>query len=444
MEEYRKNVTGSGGSLSKMVMALLSKQREKDKSKSKSGPKGKSTSSESNSSQSTQSSSEECTHCSRKGHDESKCWVKYPELRPAKKGSKKASISMMAVSKNSSAKTPATHWYLDSGSSDHFSPYEELFDDLKPLSKPIEIHTAEGTVYGIAKGRIQLSVKAGNEIIDVNLNNVLYAPDMQSNLLSTTVLYDLGYEISMKPGVGTRILKNDDVVAETVREGKLFRLAIPGPESMAMAAKTVQAEDVTVWHRRLAHMGEADVKKMENLAEGVKIKKGTNVGVCGNCMAGKQHRTPSREPGLRAKKPGELIHIDMSGQITPTTFGGFNYYGLFVDDASRKTYIAPMKTNGSAEMLVHLKLFAKMLETELGAKIKRIRTDGGSEYKRFVDAYLKEEGIKHEITAPYHPDQNGVVERANRTIMGRVRAIIEDAQFPKELWDEIAMTVVYL
>src|SRR2546423_96859 len=150
MEEYRKNITGSGGSLSKMVMALLSKQKEKS-SKSKASQKGKTAS---------QSSSEECTHCSRKGHDESKCWIKHPELRPTKKGSKKPTISMMAVSRNSLAKTPATHWYLDSGSSDHFSPYKELFDVLKPLSKPIEINTAEGTAYGIAKGRIQLSVKA--------------------------------------------------------------------------------------------------------------------------------------------------------------------------------------------------------------------------------------------------------------------------------------------
>jgi len=114
---------------------------------------------------------------------------------------------MMAVSRNSSAKTPATHWYLDSGSSDHFSPHEELFDVLRPLSKPIEINTAEGTAYGVAKGRIQLSAMAGDEVIDITLNNVLYAPEMQLNLLSATVLFDLGYEISMKPGVGTRILK---------------------------------------------------------------------------------------------------------------------------------------------------------------------------------------------------------------------------------------------
>src|SRR5271169_1936915 len=438
MEEYHKNVTGTGGSLSKMVMALLTKQRDKNQSKSKSNQKGKSSDSQS-------SSTEECSHCTRKGHTESKCWVKYPELRPAKKGNKKPPVSMMAVSRDTSlAKTPVNHWYLDSGSSDHFSPYEQLFDTLRYLPEPIEIDTAEGTAHGIARGRIHLAVKSGDESIDIILNNVLYAPDMQSNLLSTTVLYDLGYEISMKPGVGTRILRNGEVLAETIREGKLFRLAIPGPESMAMAARTIHAEDVTVWHRRLAHMGEADVKKMENLVEGVKIKKDSSLGVCGYCLAGKQHRNPSREQGLRAKKPGELIHIDMSGQITPTTLRGFNYYGLFVDDATRKTYIAPMKMNGSAEMLVHLKLFAKMLETELGAKIKRIRTDGGSEYKRFVDAYLKEEGIRHEVTAPYHPDQNGVVERANRTIMGRVRAIIEDAKFPRELWDEIAKTVVYL
>ena len=117
-------------------------------------------------------------------------------------------------------------------------------------------------------------------------------------------------------------------------------------------------------------MGEADVKKMENLVEGVKIKKGTNVGVCGSYMTGKQHCTPSRELSLHAKKPEELIHIDMSEQITPTTVNGANYYGLFIDDAIRMTYIAPMKTNGSAEMLIHIKLFAKQLETELGAKIK--------------------------------------------------------------------------
>jgi hypothetical protein len=58
----------------------------------------------------------------------------------------------------------------------------------------------------------------------LQLNNVIYAPDMDANLLSICTLYDLGYEISMKPGKGGSIYKDDMLVASTIRDGKLFRL----------------------------------------------------------------------------------------------------------------------------------------------------------------------------------------------------------------------------
>src|SRR5437016_11843822 len=101
MKEYHKNITDSEGSLSKMMMMLLSKQYEKNQSKSKSDQKGKSTSSESNSSQSL---SEKCIHYIRKEYDESKYWIKHPELHPMKKGNKKPAINMMTISRNSSIK----------------------------------------------------------------------------------------------------------------------------------------------------------------------------------------------------------------------------------------------------------------------------------------------------------------------------------------------------
>jgi len=142
--------------------------------------------------------------------------------------------------------------------------------------------------------------------------------------------------------------------------------------------------------------------------------------------------------------PGKLIHTDISGKIEPTAVGGFIYYSLFIDDATRMTYYAPMKTNVSQELLGHFKEFRKLINNELDTKIKRLRTDNGSEYKKHVDKFLKQKGIKHELTAPYHPDQNGVAENANRTIMERTRAVIEDGKFPKKLWAEIAGTVVYL
>jgi hypothetical protein len=135
-------------------------------------------------------------------------------------------------------------------------------------------------------------------------------------------------------------------------------------------------------------MGAADVRKMETLGEGMEIHGERNLGVCGSCMVGKQTRTPSHEPSLHAKKPCDLVHSDTSGEIRPTAIHGYKYYGLFNDDATRATYIALMRTNGSAEMCKHLKLFASALERDLGAKIKRLRTDGGSEFKLYVDQYL--------------------------------------------------------
>jgi transposase InsO family protein len=84
------------------------------------------------------------------------------------------------------------------------------------------------------------------------------------------------------------------------------------------------------------------------------------------------------------------------------------------------------------------------VEKQTGKSIKRLRTDGGGEYEKWMGAHLKGSGIIHETTAPYSPDQNGVAERANRTIMERVKAIIAEAKLDKRLWMEIADTVVYL
>jgi hypothetical protein len=83
------------------------------------------------------------------------------------------------------------------------------------------------------------------------------------------------------------------------------------------------------------------------MAVGVKIKKGTEIGVCGDCLAGKQHRTPSHEPSLFSSVAGDLIHMDSSGKINPPVVGGFNYYSLFIDDATHMMYFAPLKTNGA-------------------------------------------------------------------------------------------------
>ena len=180
------------------------------------------------------------------------------------------------------------------------------------------------------------------------------------------------------------------------------------------------------------------------MAEGIKIRAGTLVAVCRPCMEGKQHRQPSHKPATRAKDPLELVHSDLCGPIEPTSFGGCIYFILFIDDCTRMTYIYGLKGKSSKHVLEKFKEFKAEVENQTGRTIKRLRTDGGGEYEKLMGAHLKGSGIIHETTVPYSPEQNGVAERATRTIVERVKAIIAENDLNKRLWMELASTVVYL
>ena len=86
-----------------------------------------------------------------------------------------------------------------------------------------------------------------------------------------------------------------------------------------------------------------------------------------------------------------------------------------------------------------------LVETSSGRKLKILRSDNGGEYTsaEFI-AYLKKEGVRHELTVPKTPQQNGVAERMNRTLVESVRSMLSDAKLPKKFWAEALSTAVYL
>src|SRR3984885_12010336 len=396
-----------------------------------------------------------CHHCSKRGHKEDQRWVKHPELRPEKsrrdEKSERPKFAMMATVMGPAVPKRQSGpyiWFTDSGASDHFSPHRDLFTTFHTLEEPIYTETAEGTAMGTGMGRITITVLGKDDTeTDLELNDVIYAPNMSSNLFSLAAAYDKGFETRITPGYGLRIFHNDTIVAKSVRvAGGLFRLKTP-TDAFALAAQVTSATpelDIDIWHRRMGHLGEDNVRKLAKMVEGMVIKSRTEVGVCEACLEGKQHRQPSHQPATRATEPLELIHSDLCGQIDPTTFGGTNYYLLFTEDLSRWSHIYPLKRKSSAEVVEKFREYKAEVERQTGKVIKRLRTDGGGEYEKWMGAHLKGSGIIHETTAPYSPDQNGVAERANRTIMERVKSTIAEFNLDKRLWMEIADTVVYL
>jgi hypothetical protein len=91
-----------------------------------------------------------------------------------------------------------------------------------------------------------------------------------------------------------------------------------------------------------------------------------------------------------------------------------------------------------------LKRFLRRAQNEFELKVKKIRSDNGSEFKNLqVEEYLKEEAVKHEFSAPYTPQQNGVVERKNRIFIDMVRTMLGEFKMPDRFWSEAVNTACH-
>eukprot|EP00253_Pinus_taeda_P016236 PITA_16236 len=125
------------------------------------------------------------------------------------------------------------------------------------------------------------------------------------------------------------------------------------------------------------------------------------------------------------------------------SLGGYSYYLTFTYDYSRKTWIYFLKKKD--EVFSWFRHFKALIENQTEKKIKILITDNGTEYEsKEFHKFCKEAGIKRETTTPYTPEQNGVAERKNCTIMEAVWAMLHDQRLPKFLWAEAANTTVYV
>src|SRR5271170_2485908 len=250
LEEYRKFLAGKPD---ETKMAMLTNQRKGANQKGGKSKNGRNFSS-------SPRFDGKCNHCNKHGHKEDQCWVKHPELKPEKnrrdERSEKPKFAMMAT-----VMTPAVPkrqsgphiWFTDSGASDHFSPHRDLFETFHKLEEPVYIETAEGMAMGMGMRRIMITVLSKNDTeTELQLNDVIYAPNIHSNLFSLAAVYDRGFETRITPGYGLRIFHEETIVANSVRvTGGLFRLKTP-TDAFAYAVQvteTTRELDINTWHR---------------------------------------------------------------------------------------------------------------------------------------------------------------------------------------------------
>ncbi|WVZ83736.1 LOW QUALITY PROTEIN: hypothetical protein U9M48_030852 [Paspalum notatum var. saurae] len=121
---------------------------------------------------------------------------------------------------------------------------------------------------------------------------------------------------------------------------------------------------------------------------------------------------------VSTSKPLQLLHMDLFGPTTYESIGG-----------------------DKSETPDKFKIFAN---STFGLNIVKVRSDSGSEFKNYkVDEWCDEEDIKHEFSATYTPQQNGVVERKNKTLITLARAMLDDYGTSEDFWAEAINTTCH-
>ncbi|KAK1696091.1 hypothetical protein QYE76_012788 [Lolium multiflorum] len=333
-------------------------------------------------------------------------------------------------------------WVFDSGCTNHMTGgrgvLDQFIEDINKKSSITFGDNSKGKVLGY--GKVAISK-------DLCLETVMLVEHLGYNLLSIYHLADAGYN-SYFTKYYVQVFRSDNLKLVLVGyvENNLYVVDLskesPSLSTCLMAAKH---DEGWLWHRRLGHV---NMRNLKQLLKGEHIVGLTDISfekdrVCSACVAGKQLKKKHPIKSIvTTSRPLELLHLDLFGPSHYDTLGGSKYGLVIVDDYSRYSWVFLLKSKDETHR--EFITFAKKAQRTYESEIKAIRTDNGTEFKNYtMQEFVDDEGIKHEFSAPYTPQQNGVVERKNRTIIEMARTMLSEFNSPHNFWGEAISTAVH-
>ena len=376
---------------------------------------------------------DECAFCHEKGHWKKNC----PKLKNKGKAAVDACVAKHDTSDSelslvaSSSSFHSDEWILDSGCTYHMSPNREWFSDLVELNGGVVYMGNDNACKTVGIGSIQLKNQDGSTRV---LTDVRYVPSLKKNLISLGALESNGSVVTMRDGI-LKVTSGALVILKGIRKNNLYYYqgsTVIG--AVAAASGNKELDSMQLWHMKLGHASEKSLQILakQGLLKGAKACK---LKFCEHCVLGKQKRVKFGTAIHNTKGILEYVHSDVWGPSKTPSLGGKHYFVTFVDDFSRRVWVYTMKTKD--EVLGVFLKWKTMIENQTGKKIKRLRTDNGGEYKSdpFFDV-CQEYGIVRHFTVRDTPQQNGVAERMNRTLLEKVRCMLSNAGLGKQFWAE--------
>ncbi|KAJ9553587.1 hypothetical protein OSB04_017632, partial [Centaurea solstitialis] len=330
-------------------------------------------------------------------------------------------------------------WYVDSGCSRHMTGYKELLHNY--VERPGGTVSFGNKTTGVIKG---YGILTNGK---VSIKKVLYVEGLSHNLFSASQFCD-GYNLVLFSIINCLIINSDGVeIFDGRRFYNLYVVDFPVIDSstpVCMFSKATKGES-WLWHRRFSHQNFSDISKLANggLVKGLPKLTFDRDALCPACQMGKMKRSSHKsKTESSCQSPLEMLHMDLCGPMRIQSISGKKYILVMVDEYSRYTWLEFLRMKSEAPELI-IK-FIKRIQVLLQLPVRKIRSDNGTEFKNAtLDAYLTSVGISHNFSGAYTPQQNGVVERRNRTLVEAARTMLAYSGLPLTFWAEAVSTACF-
>ncbi|GJT89345.1 putative ribonuclease H-like domain-containing protein [Tanacetum coccineum] len=336
---------------------------------------------------------------------------------------------------------------IDSGCSRHMTENMSYLTDFE------EINEGYVTFGGNPKGGKII----GRCTIKTNLDfeNVYFVKELKFNLFSISQMCDKKNSVLFNDtgcivlSLNFKLTDESHVLLKVPRKNNMYSVdlknIVPKGDLTCLFAKATSDES-KLWHRRLGHINFKTMNKLVkgNLVRGLPSKLFENDQTCVACQKGKQHRASCKSKTENSiSLPLHMLHMDLFGPTFVKSLMKKMYCLVVTDDYSRFSWVFFLATKDETSGI--LKSFITGVENLIDQKVKVIRCDNETEFKnKEMNQFCERKGIKREFSIARTPQQNGVAERKNRTLIEATRTMLADSKLPTTFWAEAVNTACYV
>nr|GEY24294.1 retrovirus-related Pol polyprotein from transposon TNT 1-94 [Tanacetum cinerariifolium] len=337
---------------------------------------------------------------------------------------------------------------IDSGCSRHITGKISYLSDFK------EIDGGYVVFGGNLKGS-KITCKGKIRTGKLDFDDVYFVKELKFNLFSVSQMCDKKNSVLFTNtecvvlSFDFKLLDDNHVLLRVPKENNMYNVDLKnivnsGDLTCLFAKATLDKSNL--WHIRLGHINFKTINKLVkgNLVRGLPSKVFENNHTCVACKKSKQHRAFCKsKPVSSVIQSLQRLHIDLFGPTFVKSLNKKSYCLVVTDDNSRFSWVFFMATKDETSTI--LKNFITGIENQINYKVKIIRSDNETKFKNHdLNQFCRMKGIKREFSVARTPQQNGVAERKNRTLIEAARTMLADSLLPILFWAEAVNIACYV